>query len=57
LNSETIEQLILIKDWELGQQRAQHVVVDKEMEDYFKNLWLDGDGTPAGDAAADVGST
>jgi hypothetical protein len=57
LNSETIEQLILIKDWELGQQRAQHAVVDKEMEDYFKNLWLDGDGTPTGDAAADVGST
>jgi len=32
--------LICIKDWEQGQEKAQHVVEDKELEDYFKNLWL-----------------
>ena len=37
---ETVEMLVCIKDWELGQQRAQHVVEDQELEDYFKNLWL-----------------
>ena len=35
--------LVCIKDWELGQQRAQHTVEDQELEDYFKNLWLDED--------------
>ena len=40
---ETVEMLVCIKDWELGQQRAQHVVEDQELEDYFKNLWLDED--------------
>jgi len=32
---------ICIKDWELGQQRAQHGVEDQELEESFKNLWLD----------------
>ena len=40
---EIAEMLVYIKDWELGQQRAQHVVEDQEIEDYFKNLWLDED--------------
>ena len=43
LGLETVEMLVCIKDWELGQQRAQHVVEDQEIEDYFKNLWLDED--------------
>jgi hypothetical protein len=25
----------------VGQERGQHTVEDKELEDYFKNLWLD----------------
>ena len=41
LNSETVEMLVCIKDWELGQQRAQHAVVDNELEESFKDLWLD----------------
>ena len=43
LGSETMEMLVCIKDWKLGQQRAQHTVEDQELEDYFKNLWLDED--------------
>jgi hypothetical protein len=30
LNAETVDMLVCIKDWELGHQRAQHAVVDKE---------------------------
>jgi hypothetical protein len=41
LNSETVEMLVCIKHWELGQQRAQHVVVDNELEESFEDLWLD----------------
>jgi hypothetical protein len=41
LNSETVEMLVCIKDWELGQQWAQHAVVDNELEESFKDLWLD----------------
>jgi hypothetical protein len=41
LNSETVEMLVCIKDWELGQQRAQHAMVDNELEESFKELWLD----------------
>ena len=44
--------LVCIKDWELGQQIAQHVVEDQELEDYFKNLWLDEEAaTGAGSSA------
>jgi hypothetical protein len=38
LNAETVEMLVCIKDWELGQQRAQHDVVDNELEESFKEL-------------------
>jgi hypothetical protein len=41
LGSEIVEMLICIKDWEQGQEKGQHTVEDKELEDYFKNLWLD----------------
>jgi hypothetical protein len=33
--------LVCIENWELGWQRAQHVVVDNELEESFKELWLD----------------
>ena len=51
LNPETVEQLIIIKDWELAARRAQHSVEDLELEEKFKNLWLDEDN--AGAAAGD----
>jgi hypothetical protein len=40
LNAETIEMLVCIKDWELGQQRAQHDVVDNELEAH-NMLWFE----------------
>jgi hypothetical protein len=46
LNSETVEMLVCIKDWELGQHRAQHAVVDNELEESFKDLWLDEAAVP-----------
>ena len=33
--------LVCIKDRELGQDRGHHTVENRELEDYFKNLWLD----------------
>jgi hypothetical protein len=36
--------LVCIKDWELGQQRAQHAVVDTEIVESFKETWLDKEG-------------
>jgi hypothetical protein len=44
LNAGTMEILVCIKDWELGQQRAQHAVVDNELEESFKEIWLDKEG-------------
>jgi hypothetical protein len=41
LNAETVEMLVCIKDWEIGHQRAQHVAVDNELKESFKELWLD----------------
>eukprot|EP00267_Zea_mays_P053431 XP_020406558.1 zinc finger BED domain-containing protein DAYSLEEPER-like [Zea mays] len=52
LNAETVEMLVCIKDWELGQQQAQHVVVDNELEESFKELWLDEEGLQGAGAAA-----
>jgi hypothetical protein len=51
LNSERVEMLVCIKDRELGQQRAQHAVVDNELEESFKDLWLD-EGAGATDTLA-----
>jgi hypothetical protein len=52
LNAETLEMLVCIKDWELGQQRAQHAAVDNELEESFKELWLDEEGLQGAAAAA-----
>lgn len=41
--------LICCKDWELSQEKGQHTVEDKELEDYFKNQFLDDE---AGGSAA-----
>ena len=41
---ETIEMLTCLKDWELGEKREQHATADnKELEEAFKNLYLDED--------------
>ena len=41
--SETMEMLTCIKDWELGERRLQHAIDNQELEDSFKNLYLDKD--------------
>jgi hypothetical protein len=38
---EMVEMLLCIKDWELGDARAQHSAQDKELEDAFEGLYLD----------------
>ena len=36
--------LTCLKDWELGEKREQHATSDnKELEEAFKNLYLDED--------------
>ena len=49
LGAYTVEMLICCKDWKLGQEKGQHTVEDKELEDYFKNQFLDDE---AGGSAA-----
>ena len=50
--------LTCIKDWELGERRLQHVVYNQELEDSFKNLYLDEDesGATAGTTGTSVTS-
>jgi hypothetical protein len=36
-----VEMLLCMKDWELGDARAQHSVQDKELEAAFEGLYLD----------------
>ena len=43
LSPETVEMLTCIKDWELGERREQHAVDNQELEESFKNLYLDED--------------
>ena len=38
---ETVEMLTCIKDWELGDRREQHSMDNQDLEDSFKNLYLD----------------
>ena len=42
LAPETVEMLSCIKDWEAGEARAQHTVEDKDLEDTFDEMYLDG---------------
>jgi hypothetical protein len=37
-----VEILSCIKDWEVGEARAQHAVEDKELEASFDDLYHDG---------------
>ena len=43
LTSDMVEMLALVKDWEQANSRAQHNIEDPELEDCFKNLYLDND--------------
>jgi hypothetical protein len=52
LNAEKVEMLVCIKLWELCQQRAQHAVVDNELEESFKELLMDEEGLEGAAAAA-----
>ena len=48
-----MEMLTCIKDWKLGERRLQHAVDNQELEDSFKNLYLDeNDAGTSGGAAA-----
>uniref|UniRef100_A0A0A9AYP6 Uncharacterized protein n=1 Tax=Arundo donax TaxID=35708 RepID=A0A0A9AYP6_ARUDO len=38
-----VEMLALLKDWDQGKARAQHNIENKELEDSFDNLYLDGE--------------
>jgi len=53
----TVEMLTYIKDWELGERRLQHTVYNQELEDSFKNLYLDEDesGAAVGTSGAGAG--
>ena len=42
LSPEMVEMLSCIKDWEAGESRAQHAVEDKELEESFDEMYLDG---------------
>ena len=44
---ETVEMLACIKDWELGESRLQHTIDNQELENSFKNLYLDDDAVGA----------
>ncbi|XP_066386548.1 zinc finger BED domain-containing protein RICESLEEPER 2-like [Miscanthus floridulus] len=48
LGPDTVEMLIYVKDWELGEEKGQHTVEDEEYEDYFKNQFLDHDSGASG---------
>jgi hypothetical protein len=52
LGADSVEMLICVKDWELGESGGQHTVEDKELEEYFKEQYLDdeaGGSSTAGD--------
>ena len=49
---ETVEMLTCIKDWELEERRLQHAIDNQELEDSFKNLYLDEDASGAAAAAS-----
>ena len=48
---EHVEMLTCIKDWELGARREQHTPEDTDLEEAFKNLFLDDQGSSQGDGS------
>ena len=53
---ETVEMLACIKDWELGESRLQHTVDNQDLEDSFKNMYLDDDADGAAGTAGSSGA-
>jgi hypothetical protein len=49
---ENVEMLTCIKDWELGARREQHAVNGPELEEAFKNLYLDEEEGSGGTVGA-----
>ena len=47
--------LACIKDWEFGESRLQYAVDNQELEDSFKNLYLDEDADGAAGTAGSSG--
>jgi len=53
---EHVEMLTCIKDWEQGVRREQHAPEDVDLEEAFKNLFLDKEGEGSGsDGTAGAG--
>ena len=56
-----VEMMACIKDWELGESILQHAVDNRELEDSFKNLYLnedvDGAAGTAGSSRAGASSS
>jgi hypothetical protein len=45
---EHVEMLTYMKDWEQAVRREQHAPEDVDLEEAFKNLFLDGEGEASG---------
>jgi hypothetical protein len=45
---EHVEMLTCMKDWEQGVRREQHAPEDVDLEESFKNLFLDEEGEGSG---------
>jgi hypothetical protein len=41
LTSEMVEILTCLKDWQLGESREQHNIANNDMEEHYKNMYLD----------------
>ena len=52
-----MELLACINDWELGERRLHHAFDNQELEDSFKNLYLDEDASGAAAAGTSGAST
>jgi len=49
---EHVEMLTCMKDWEQAVRREQHAPEDVDLEEAFKNLFLDGEGEASGSGGA-----
>lgn len=53
---EHVEMLTYIKDWEQGARREQHAHEDVDLEEAFKNLFLDEEGEGSGSGTGSGGT-
>jgi len=49
---EHVEMLTCMKDWEQAVRREQHAPEDVDLEEAFKNLFLDGEGEASGSGSS-----